>query len=76
NYDVALVEGALGNRNEAVAVLQESLREREPWAVFLGVDPRMNLIRTSPKFTSLVRRIVLTEADAFHIATNMQRVAV
>ena len=76
NYDLALVEAALGNRNEAVAVLQEALREREPWVVFLGVDPRMAALRTSPKFTSLVRRIVLTEGDAFQLPAHIQQVAV
>ncbi|MGH9558328.1 MAG: hypothetical protein ACRD30_03745, partial [Bryobacteraceae bacterium] len=62
NYDVALVEGALGNRNEAVAVLQESLREREPWAVFLGVDPRMKSLQDNPRIAGFLQRIFEPEA--------------
>ncbi len=64
NFDLALVQVGLGNRNDALALLHESLREKEPWLVFLTVDPRLSSLRTAPKFTSLVRRIVLTEAEA------------
>jgi len=76
NYDLALVESALGNRNEAVALLQEGLREREPWVVFLGVDPRLSAVRSTPKFTALVRRIVLTESDAFQFSAHSHGAAV
>ncbi|MGH9562687.1 MAG: tetratricopeptide repeat protein, partial [Terracidiphilus sp.] len=58
NYDLALVEAALGNRNEAVAVLQEALREREPWVVFLGVDPRMKLLQDNPRVAGFRGKIL------------------
>lgn len=63
NFDFALVHTGIGNRNEALALLQESLKEREPWLVFLTVDPRLGSLRTIPKFAALVRRIFLTEAE-------------
>jgi len=66
NYDLALVQTGLGNRNEALALLQEALREREPWMSFLTVDPRLTSLRTMPKFTGLARRILLTEAEVSH----------
>jgi hypothetical protein len=63
HFDFALIQIGLGNRNDAVALLGESLREREPWMVFLTVDPRLSSLRTMPKFTSLVRRVLLSEAE-------------
>lgn len=66
NYDLALVQTGLGNRNEALALLQEALREREPWMSFLTVDPRLTSLRTMPKFTGLARRILLTELEPAH----------
>jgi tetratricopeptide (TPR) repeat protein len=66
NYDLALVQTGLGNRNEALALLQEALREREPWMAFLTVDPRLSSLRTMPKFTGLARRILLTENEPQH----------
>lgn len=66
NYDLALVQTGLGNRNEALALLQEALREREPWMAFLTVDPRLSSLRTMPKFTGLARRILITESEGAH----------
>ena len=59
----ALIEAGLGNRNEALTLLQEALREREPAVVFLSLDPRMSSLRTTPKYTGLVRRILLTDGE-------------
>lgn len=63
NYDFALVQTGLGNRNEALALLQEALREREPGMAFLTIDPRLASLRTMPKFTALARRILITEPE-------------
>jgi tetratricopeptide (TPR) repeat protein len=63
HFDFALIQTGLGNRNDALVLLNESLREREPWMVFLTVDPRLGSLRTTPKFTSLVRRVLLSEAE-------------
>jgi hypothetical protein len=57
NYELALIHAGLGNRGEALTLLHESLREKEPWLVFLSVDPRLNSLRSVPKFTNLVRRV-------------------
>ncbi len=64
HYDFAVIQTGLGNRNEALALLQEALREREPWLVFLTLDPRLSSLRTMPKFTGLARRILLTESES------------
>jgi hypothetical protein len=44
--------------------LQEALREKEPWMAFLAVDPRLNSLRSHPKFQGLARRIQLTETES------------
>jgi tetratricopeptide (TPR) repeat protein len=59
NYDLALIHAGLGNQDDALAYLQQSLREKEPWAAFLSVDPRLDSLRMLPEFTLLARRIVL-----------------
>jgi tetratricopeptide (TPR) repeat protein len=64
HYEMALVETGAGNRNEAIALLHEAVREREPWVAYLTVDPRLVSLRANPKFTALVRRVVVTEAEA------------
>jgi len=63
NYDMALIETGIGNRNEAVALLQDALREKEPFIAFLNVDPRLASLREMPRFSGLVHRMVLDQAD-------------
>jgi tetratricopeptide (TPR) repeat protein len=62
HYDLALIQTGLDNRAEAVSLLQEALREKEPWLAFLPVDPRLSSLRGHPKFQALVRRIQLADA--------------
>lgn len=64
NYEMALVETGLGNRNEAVALLQEALREREPFVAYLVVDPRLKTLRGMPKLAGMIRRIVASDSEA------------
>ena len=55
NFDLALIQIGLDNRTEALALLQEALREKEPWMAFLAVDPRLNALRSHPKFQGLAQ---------------------
>jgi tetratricopeptide (TPR) repeat protein len=57
NYEMALIQTGLGNSQEALALLHESYREREPWLAFLAVDPRLSSLRAAPQFTSLIRKV-------------------
>jgi tetratricopeptide (TPR) repeat protein len=57
SYDQAVVHAALGNSNDAILHLQESLKEREPWALYLNADPRLASLKPANQFVSLVRRI-------------------
>ncbi len=63
NYDLALIQTGLDNRTEALALLQEALREKEPWMAFLAVDPRLSSLHSHPKFQGLIRRIQQNEAE-------------
>ena len=63
NFDLALIQTGLGNRAEALTCLQESLREKEPWLVYLTVDPRLSPLRAASKFPAFVKRIGLTHAE-------------
>ena len=64
HFDLALIQLGLDNRAEALASLQEALREREPMMAFLAVDPRLSSLRPNPKFQALARRIQLTDAES------------
>lgn len=64
NYEMALIETGIGNRNEALVLIQEALREKEPSVAFLSADPRFTSLRAMPKFAGLANRITMDQAEA------------
>ena len=67
NYELAVVETGMGNRTEALTLMQEALRERETSMAYLAVDPRMSSLRSIPRFTAMLRRMALPEIDQTQI---------
>jgi serine/threonine-protein kinase len=56
--DVALVHSWLGEKEQALEWLERATEERAPWMSFLNVDPVWDTIRSAPRFTALVERIL------------------
>lgn len=63
-YDIALVYLALGDEGKALAWLDRAFEEQAGWMAFLGVDPRLDPLRTKPGFRSLLRLVGLDGAPA------------
>jgi tetratricopeptide (TPR) repeat protein len=53
----ALVPTALGDLDAAFDRIEESLEERDPWVVFMGIDPLFEPLRRDARFASLSRRV-------------------
>lgn len=58
-YHVALIYLGLGEREEALNLLEKAYDERYPWLIHLNVDPRLDPLRSEPRFKTLVSRIGL-----------------
>ena len=58
-YTVARVYAALGQNQAALANLEKTFEERAPQRIFLGVDPRLDPLRSEPRFQELLRRAKL-----------------
>lgn len=56
---VARLYAALGEKGEAFQWLQRAYEERSPQLPFLKVDPRLDTLRSDPRFQDLLRRIKL-----------------
>ena len=54
--NVALVLLALGDVDQAFAMLERALLERSDFFVNLEVDPRLDPVRSDPRFAALLRR--------------------
>jgi serine/threonine protein kinase/TolB-like protein/Tfp pilus assembly protein PilF len=59
SYHFALIHAGLGSREEVFEWLEKSYRAREEALVWLKVDPRMDSLRTDPRFIDLQRRVGL-----------------
>jgi TolB-like protein/Flp pilus assembly protein TadD len=56
-YLVARIYTALGNKDEAFRWLEIGYREREALMVFLKIDPRLDALRSDPRFQDLLGRM-------------------
>jgi DNA-binding winged helix-turn-helix (wHTH) protein/TolB-like protein/Flp pilus assembly protein TadD len=58
-YLIAVLYGALGQKQEALASLEEGYKTRAGQLIYLRVDPRLDVLRSEPGFKSLLQRLNL-----------------
>jgi tetratricopeptide (TPR) repeat protein len=56
-FEIALIYVGLGDKDHAFEWLESAFRERSDLLVYLNVDPRLDPIRSDPRFADLVRRV-------------------
>ena len=58
-FDLALVHAALGEKDEAFALLKKAIAERSTFLVYTKWEPRLDPLRSDPRFTQILKRIGL-----------------
>jgi tetratricopeptide (TPR) repeat protein len=58
-FDIALIYTALGEKDTAFAWLEKAVAERSTWLVYSKWEPRLDPLRSDPRFQDLLRRIGL-----------------
>ncbi len=58
-YEIALTHVALGEKDQAFEWLNRAIEDRGDCIPYLGVDPRMDPIRSDPRFQKLLERVAL-----------------
>ncbi len=58
-YHLAVVQAGLGNRAEALNLLERAANERFNWLVFLWVEPQFDDLKNEPRFAELKRQVGL-----------------
>ncbi len=53
----AMVQAGMGNRDGAMAALDDAFTDRSGWMVFLNVEPEFDSMRSDPRFGALLSRI-------------------
>ncbi|GAC1438775.1 MAG: hypothetical protein NVSMB58_34590 [Terriglobales bacterium] len=59
-FDIALIYSALGDKQKAFEALEKAFIARDHWVVYCKVDPRLDLLRSDPRFLQLLNRFHLT----------------
>jgi tetratricopeptide (TPR) repeat protein len=58
-FDIALIYTALGEKDTAFAWMTKAVAERSTWLVYSKWEPRLDPLRSDPRFQDLLRRIGL-----------------
>ncbi len=58
-YLIGLVQLGLGERNQAIASLEQGYTNRDQWMMYLKVEPGWDDLRLDPRFKDLLRRVGL-----------------
>ena len=56
-YNLACVALGLGERDDAVAMLERGLGERDPWLIFVPHHPQFDALRGDARFDALAERV-------------------
>lgn len=56
-YDMTLIHAALGDKDAALSWLERAVRGYSTWAMFANVDPRLDGIRSEPRFQQAVKAL-------------------
>ena len=56
-YNIALIYVALGDQPHALKSLADAVEDRSEWCIWLKVDPRLDPLRSTPRFQELLRRM-------------------
>ena len=58
-YHLAVIHGALGDVDQAMLWLERAYNEQSPWIGYMRVDPRVDPLRSDPRFSALLKQAEL-----------------
>ncbi|HEX8635707.1 MAG TPA: protein kinase [Pyrinomonadaceae bacterium] len=60
-YHIALIYNGLDERDKTFEWLDQGYQQRDPKMVFLKIDPKLNNLRSDPRFAELMRKVGLPQ---------------
>jgi tetratricopeptide (TPR) repeat protein len=61
SYDIAVIYAGLRKVDQAFEWLEKAYRNKDTTMLLIRVDPRLDLLRSDPRFESLLTKMVLPE---------------
>ena len=56
-YNIAILHAGLGDLDQAFEWLEKACEERSYWMIYAKVDPRLDALRSDPRFQSILLRV-------------------
>lgn len=56
-YDIAVIYSGLGDKDQAFSWLDKAVEQRSFWLTWLKLDPRLDPLRSDPRFSHLLQRV-------------------
>jgi len=69
-YLIALVQIELGDNDLVFELLEKAYQERNEWLGWLKTDPRLDRVRSDPRFQSLLRRVGFVTEEMDQASTS------
>ncbi len=63
NYILAMASIALGDKDEAFALLEKDIAERSAYVTLIGIDPALDDLRSDPRLAALVKKVESSKLD-------------
>lgn len=60
SFHIAIIYTGLAQEDQALVWLEKGYQERSAWMVWLKVDPRLDVLRSDPRFQDLLHRVGLS----------------
>jgi len=57
DYDVAVIYAGLGDKDQAFGWLDKAVEQHSFWLSWLKLDPRLDPLRSDPRFSNLLQRV-------------------
>ena len=70
SYPIAVIYAGLGRTDDAIGWLEKASDERDSWMDYLGLDPRLDNLRSDPRFGDMLRRMKLQHLNLRSLAIN------
>jgi serine/threonine protein kinase/Tol biopolymer transport system component/Tfp pilus assembly protein PilF len=73
-YHMAIIHTGLDEPDEAFKCLEKAYQDHDPWMIWLGTEPKLDPLRTDPRFVDLLGRVGLDETTrALSLPDALQR---
>jgi hypothetical protein len=73
-FDIALVYTALGDKDAMFTWLDKAMKDHSTWLVYSKWEPRLDPLRSDPRFQDLLRRIGLPSQESSVLPARAERV--